>query len=128
MICFCGKRTKASAKRPDNTGPFAQAMCADCWKIAIADGVRAGIRVRFNRDNMGASEQDDLTRYVSGNNYGPADVGVAAFPHPNQRGNKYTRNSGNNCAGWWYYEVESKTEPGRKLYVGAARSMVEVLP
>jgi hypothetical protein len=80
--------------------------------------VPAGPRVRFTFDSLGASERDDLT-HVTADRYGKGDIGVLVFEHPNRR-----------LAddGWVYIEVDSKTGPARKLYVGVAQGMIEAVP
>jgi hypothetical protein len=65
----------------------------------------SGIKVRFLIDDLGASEPDNLTR-VTDDVYGKGDTGILAFEHPNTK-----------LTGWVYIEVDSKSEPFRKLYV-----------
>ena len=78
--------------------------------------VADGPRVRFLANNLGASEADNLTRLVH-DTYGIGDSGIVAFEHPNQKA----------CAGWVYVEVDSKMGTPRKLYVGVAPDMYEVV-
>lgn len=89
------------------------------------EDVRPGVRVRFTRNNLGASERDDLGHNVAGEDVGVGDQGVIAFPHPNKllRPPRATT-----PGGWWYVEVESRTRPGEKLYVGVCLAMIEVVP
>jgi hypothetical protein len=79
--------------------------------------ITAGARVQFLRDNIGAFEHERLGR-LTDEVYGIGDSGTSAFPHPRQ-------NLANE--GWWYVEVESKREPGKKLYVGVPAGWVVVL-
>jgi len=80
-----------------------------------------GVRVRFVGDavGLGASERDELHR-VTEERYSEGEMGVLAFPHPNQ--------AANGCVGWWYVEVDSKIGEPRKLYVGVWSGGFEVLP
>lgn len=78
-----------------------------------------GQKVRFTVPSLGASERDDLGHVVS-DTYGPSDMGVLAFLHPNQKP------SPQGCKGWWFVEVDSKTGPARKLYVGVGPSMIKL--
>lgn len=78
--------------------------------------MKTGQRVRFLRDNLGASLRDAL--YVcTGETYGSRDEGTVSFPHPNQR----------KCKGWFYVEVDSKAVLGEKRYVGVAPNMIEIV-
>lgn len=77
-----------------------------------------GTRVRFTVKNLGASERDDLG-HVTEDFYGPADTGVVGFPHANQRAD--------GCRDWVFVEVDSKSGPARKLYVGVHPSMIEAV-
>lgn len=83
-------------------------------------GIQPGVKVRFADDanGLGASERDELHR-VTEERYGAGEVGVLAFPHPNQ--------AANGCVGWWYVEVDSKIGEPRKLYVGVWPGGFEVL-
>jgi hypothetical protein len=83
--------------------------------------MKIGTRVRFTRDNLGASRRDDLCHIVAAEAFGQGDAGTVAFMHPNQKP------SPRGCKGWFYVEVESKTEPGVKLYVGVHPAMVEAV-
>jgi hypothetical protein len=78
---------------------------------------RAGTRVRFTIDKLGASRRDEL-RWVTGESYGVGDEGHVAFPHPNRK----------RCPEWFYVEVESKNTPGEKRYVGVTARMVITSP
>jgi hypothetical protein len=76
-----------------------------------------GDKVRFITDQLGASRRDELYQ-VTSDTYGIGDEGYVAFYHPNQK----------TCPDWFYVEVDSKTEPGVKLYVGITTRMCEPLP
>lgn len=82
-----------------------------------------GTKVRFVIDHLGAQRSMNgkatnglqLVPGVVPELFGRNDHGVVAFPHPNER-----------LKDWWYVEVDSRTEPGLKLYVSASPFMVEV--
>jgi hypothetical protein len=74
-----------------------------------------GPKVRFTVNGLGASEANNLGKYVRGNDYGTNDVGIVAFEHPNVRA----------CACWVYIEVDSKTGPARSLYVAVSIEHIE---
>lgn len=81
--------------------------------------LKQGQRVRFTRDNLGASLRDELY-CVTAERYGTEDKGIVSFPHhPNQKP------APRGCKGWWYVEVDSKEVPGEKRYVGVHPMMVE---
>lgn len=77
---------------------------------------KAGTRVRFVKDNLGASRRDDLGHVVE-ETYGLGDEGRVAFRHPNKKA----------CPDWFYVEVDSKKVPGEKLYVGVTARMIAPL-
>ncbi|HZL96041.1 MAG TPA: hypothetical protein VFB99_20455 [Vicinamibacterales bacterium] len=81
------------------------------------DKLKRGQRVRFTRDNLGASLRDELY-CVTAERYNIGDEGVVSFPHPNQKPAPM------GCKGWWYVEVDSKDVPGEKRYVGVHPMMV----
>lgn len=76
--------------------------------------MKIGSKVRFTRNGLGLSRRDDLSRVVA-ETVNAGDVGTVAFRHPNKR----------MCPDWVYVEVESKAEPGTKLYAGVGPSMIE---
>ena len=83
--------------------------------IAVTDGPR----VRFTINTLGASESGNLTRMAADvDTYNVGDEGVVAFEHPNAK---------ISMSGWVYVEVDSKSEPKRKLYVAVGASMYEVI-
>lgn len=73
-----------------------------------------GPRVRFLVDNLAASEPENMMR-CTGDEYGIGDSGIVAFEHLNPKVRK----------GWVYVEVDSKSGPARKLYVGVGPDMYE---
>ncbi len=84
-------------------------------KIKTGPKYPNGTRVRFVKSDLGASERDDLSHVVE-EKFGVGDEGVIAFPHPNKT---------IAVVGWCYVEVQSKTIPGRLLYVGVRANMIE---
>lgn len=91
-------------------------MSAAQKKPRTQDWYLRGARVRFIKDNLGASRRDDLG-HVTQEVFGVGDEGIAVFQSP-------SRNAAR--AGWFYVEVDSKREPGTKLYVGVHERMIEI--
>lgn len=82
----------------------------------LANRPTEGPRVRLTRNDLGASNPENLSR-LEPDTYGIGDEGVLAFEHPNQ----------DRCCGWVYIEVDSKIGAPRKLYVAVGPRMYEVI-
>lgn len=86
--------------------------------------LKVGTKVRFLRNNLGASERDDLSHFVE-EKFSIGDVGIVAFPHPNAENKKHPmRKVLKEIA---YVEVESREQPGHKLYVPEHEDHLEVV-
>lgn len=86
--------------------------------------LKIGTKVRFLRNNLGASERDDLSRFVE-EKFGTGDVGVVAFPHPRAADKKHPMRKEIRAIA--YVEVESKAQPGHKLYVPEHEDHLDVV-
>ena len=66
-----------------------------------------GPRVRFTLNHLGSSEAHDLSA-LTHDEYGIGDEGTLVFQHPYPQ----------RCPDWFYVEVDSRSPPHHKVYVG----------
>jgi len=89
--------------------------------------MKIGTKVRFTRGPLGASDDKDNVCHIVSEMFGPGDVGVVAFPHPNRNNKYHDKSMRDSLAKTWYVEVESKVNPGQKLYVGEHEAHLQVV-
>jgi hypothetical protein len=112
---YYGGRCKRPAGHAGNHRRKATKADRSAATTSTGTVIAQGTRVRFTRNGLGVSRRDDLSHVVASEVANIGDVGTVAFRHPNVT----------KCADWVYVEVDSKTEPGLKLYVGVSPSMIE---